>query len=182
MRKEINMETNSKKKTTILIVLLLLVTTIAVGVTIWALFFREPDTILPPDYAPVQTDPNQTPIDGDSGDKMDVEEGGGAVSLTYSNKVTIDLSDGKATLMFANPGKSVQDMVVQIIVQDTVLVQSGRLTPGNQVTTLDLLSGAAKKLAPGGYDGKFLISYYDPESGEMAVVNTEIPITVTVQE
>ena len=170
------MESN-KKKWTILIALLLLITIAAVSVTIWALFFREPETILPPDYAPVETDPNQTPIDGDSDEKMDVEEGGGAVSLTYSNKVTIDLSNEKATLMFANPGKS-----VQVIVQDTVLVQSGRLTPGNQVTTLDLLDGAAKKLSPGIYEGKFLISYYDPDTGEMAVVNTEIPITITVQE
>ena len=166
------MESN-KKKWTILIALLLLITIAAVSVTIWALFFREPETILPP---------NHTPIDGDSDEKMDVEEGGGAVSLTYSNKVTIDLSNEKATLMFANPGKSVQDMVVQVIVQDTVLVQSGRLTPGNQVTTLDLLDGAAKKLSPGIYEGKFLISYYDPDTGEMAVVNTEIPITITVQE
>lgn len=172
-----------QKRTTILIVLLALLTLICICVTVWALFFREPTTILPPDYAPVQTEPNQTPIkDDNSGDKLEAEDGGGAVSLTYASKVTIDLSEEKARLYFANPGESTQDIVVQIVVQDTVLVQSGRLTPGNEVTTLDLLDGAAKKLAAGGYDGKFVISYYDQETREKAVVNTEIPITITVQK
>ena len=84
--------------------------------------------------------------------------------------------------MFANPGKSLQDMVVQIVIDETVIVQSGTLKPGNQVTTLNLLDGAEKQLQPGGYDGKFVVFYYDPDSGEKAVVNTEIPITITVQE
>ena len=64
--------------------------------------------------------------------------------------------------MFANPGKSVQDMVVQIVIDETVIVQSGTLKPGNQVTTLNLLDGAEKQLQPGGYDGKFVVFYYDP--------------------
>ena len=179
-------EKDDQKKMKWLILLLLLITLIAVCVTIWALFLREPSgddpIILTPDYAPQETEKNQTPIEGDSGEKMEAEEGGGAVGLTYSNKVTIDLSGEQATLMFANPGKSTQDMVVQIVIQDQILVQSGKLTPGNKVTTLDLLDGAAQMLSPGGYDGKFVILYYNPETGEKAVVNTEIPISITVQE
>ena len=35
-------------------------------------------------------------------------------------------------------------------------------------------------LSPGGYEGKFIVLYYDPDSGEKAMVNTEIPITVNV--
>lgn len=166
----------------ILIPLLILIAVIAIGVSVWALFFREPDVILTPDYAPQETEQNQQPIEGDTGDKLEQAEGGGAVSLTYSNEVTIDRSDEKATLLFANPGKSNQDMVVQIVVQDQILVQSGKLTPGNQVTTLDLLDDAAKKLSAGGYDGKFVVLYYSPDTGEKAVVNTEIPITITVKE
>ena len=38
----------------ILIPVLLLITLIAVGVTIWALFFRSPEPVLAPDYAPVE--------------------------------------------------------------------------------------------------------------------------------
>lgn len=166
----------------ILIPVLLLITLIAIGVTIWALFFRNTAPVLAPDYAPVEEEANAEPIGDDDSEKMEAEEGGGAVSLTYSTEVTIDLSDKAASLVFANPSKSVQDMVVQIVIDDTVIVQSGTLKPGNQVTTLDLLDGAESQLQPGGYDGKFVVFYYDPDTGEKAVVNTEIPITITVQE
>lgn len=165
-----------------LIPLLALVTLTAIGVTVWALFFRNTAPVLAPDYAPAETEVNAQPIEDDSGEKMEAEEGGGAVSLTYSNEVTVDLSEGTASLVFANPGKSVQEMVVQIVIDDTVVVQSGTLEPGMMVSTLNLLDGAESQLQPGGYDGSFVISYYDPDTGEKAVVNTEIPITVTVQE
>lgn len=171
-----------KKNLKILLLLLILITLIAVGITIWALFFKAPDVVLNPDYAPKQEEPYQKPIEGDGGDKMEVDEGGGAVSLTYSSSVTIDLSDKMAILMFANPGKSIQDIVVQVVIQDQVILQSGRLTPGHQVTALELLDGAEKMLSVGGYDGKFVVLCYDPDSGEKAIVNTEIPIDITVIE
>ena len=84
--------------------------------------------------------------------------------------------------MFANPGKSNQNVVVQIVIQDQVIVQSGTILPGRQVTALDLLDGAASMLTPGGYDGNFSILYYHPESGEKAIVNTEIPIHIEVRD
>ena len=70
--------------------------------------------------------------------------------------------------------------MLQIVVQDEIIVQSGLLKPGNQVTALELLDGAAGKLSAGGYEGKFAVLYYDPDTGEKAVVNTEIPVTITV--
>ncbi len=169
-----------EKKRNVLIVLLLLITLIAIGVTVWALFFREPTVTLAPDYAPQEMEANAETIPGDSGEKLDQPEGGGSVSLTYSKELTIDLSDKKASLLFANPGKSNQDMVVQVVIQDTVIIQSGLLTPGNQVTALDLLEGAEKQLAEGGYDGKFVVLYYNPDTGEKAILNTEIPLSITV--
>lgn len=176
-------KTNKKPdREKILIFLLGLITLIAVCVTIWALFFRNPAPVLAPDYAPQKEEENAEPIGGDSEEKLEAEEGGGAVSLTYSDEVSISLSGRTATLYFANPGKSTQDMVVQVVIQDEVIIQSGTLKPGNQVTALALLDGAEKKLAAGGYDGKFVVLYYDPDTGEKAAVNTEIPIAVTVSE
>ena len=173
-------ENKQNKLILLLILLLLLITLIAVGVTVWALFFRDSGPTLDPDYAPQEMEQRAETIPNDSGEKMDKPEGGGSVSLTYSNKVTIDLSDKMAALYFANPGKSNQDMVLQIAIQDTVILQSGTLKPGNQVKLLDLLEGAEEMLSPGGYEGKFIVLYYDQESGEKAMVNTEIPITVNV--
>lgn len=167
----------------LLIYILLLITAAAVGVTVWALFFRSTETqMLAPDYAPVVTEQHAQPIPDDHGVRPEAEPGSGSVSLTYSNEVEIDLSSRKAELFFANPGRSNQDMVLQIVIRDTVILQSGRITPGNQIAQLELTGDAAAMLSPGGYEGSFLIFYYDLTTGEKAIVNTEVPITVTVIE
>lgn len=171
---------NQKSKPNLLILILLIITVIAICITVWALFFRDTGPVLAPDYAPQEEEQNAETIPGDTGEKLDNPEGGGSVSLTYSREVSIDLSEETATLLFANPGKSNQDMVLQIVIQDTVIVQSGTLKPGNQVTTLELLDGMADKLSAGTYEGNFAVLYYHPETGEKAIVNTEIPITLTV--
>lgn len=164
----------------VLPILLLCTTVIAIAVAIWALFSPKTETPLVPDYAPADT--NAQTIPGDTGEMAESDQGGGSVSLNYSNQVTIDISSRQATLMFANPKRSNQDILIQIIIQDQVLAQTGRITPGYQVTTADLLEGASHKLTTGGYDGKFIIFYYDAVTGEKAVVNTEIPIKIIVKE
>lgn len=162
------MNQNQKaNKSTIIIAILAVITVAALCVTMWALFLREPSAgdddkvILNPDYAPQKQEQNAETIPDDTGEKMENPEGGGAVSLTYSNEVTIDISDKAAALYFANPGKSNQDMVIQIAIQDTIILQSGTLSPGNQVKLLNLLEGAEDMLQPGGYEGKFIVLYYD---------------------
>jgi hypothetical protein len=60
-------------------------------------------------------------------------------------------------------------------------LQSGRITPGNKVNSLALLKDAEKKLTKGGYDGKFVVLYYNQDTGEKAILKTEIPVTVTVK-
>ena len=169
-------------KKNLLIYMLLLITVSAVAVTVWALFFREPDVHLAPDYAPVATEQFAQPIPDDNGQRQEAKPGSGSVSLTYSNEVTLNLSSGKAELLFGNPGRSNQDMVLQIVIQDNVILQSGRITPGNQVTQLELFDEAMDILSPGGYEGSMLVFYYDLVSGEKAMVNTEVPISVTVTE
>lgn len=180
-----NQDNNQEKKqdkVKWLILLLLLITISAVCVTVWALFFRESNIVLAPDYAPQETEEYADTIPNDTGEKVESEEGGGSVSLTYSNQAAIDLSDGLVSLYFANPRKSNQNMVIQIVIQGEVIVQSGIILPGHQVTKLSLIDGANAKLSPGGYDGNFVILYYHPDSGEKAIVNTEIPIHIDVSE
>ncbi|MBQ7290798.1 MAG: hypothetical protein IJW76_03620 [Clostridia bacterium] len=152
-------------------------------ITSWALFFRTPaNTPLTPDYAPVEKEENAENIEGDDDTKLEADEGGGAVGLTFSDKITIDLSDKKAALYFANPGKSLQDMVLQIVIQDEIIVQTGTINPGKQVRQVDLLDGAEKRLAEGIYEGKFVVLYYDVETGERAMVSTDLLVTITVQK
>lgn len=170
---------NEKKRTPILLLLLLI---LAVGIAVAAIVWPagNGDTVLTPDYALEEEDNAQT-IPNDDGEKMEKPEGGGSVSITYAKEVDISLSSQTADLLFANPGKSNMDMMLQIIIQDTVIAQSGTLKPGKQVLGLDLLEGAAKKLSEGVYEGKFNVLFYDPVTGERSIVNTEIPITITVK-
>ena len=175
-----NKKENKKKR--LLILLLLLITIAAVVLSVWAIWFRDSAPVLAPDYAPRQIEENAEPIGDDGDEKLSQPEGGGAVGLTYAKEVGISLSDKRATLLFANPTKSNQDMVLQLVIDDVVILQSGRLEPGNRVSTLSLLDGAEKRLTAGGYDGKFVVLYYDRTSGEKAMINTEIPVTVTVTE
>lgn len=100
-----------------------------------------------PDYAPRQVESNAQSVD-DGGSKLSQPEGGGAVSLTYSNEVTLILANKTVQLFFRNPALSGVDV-------------AGR--------------------PPGTYEGKFHVMYYDAHSGEKAIINTEIPITVTVK-
>lgn len=178
------MDGNKKenKKKYLLILLLLLITVTAVAVSVWAIWFRDSAPVLAPDYAPRQIEENAEPIGDDGAEKLSQPEGGGAIGLTYAKEVTISLSDKNAALMFANPTKSNQDMVLQLAIDDVVVLQSGRLEPGNRVSSLGLLDGAEKRLTAGGYNGKFVVLYYDRTSGEKAMLNTEIPVTVTVTE
>ena len=105
---------NTTDKQKMLIYLLLLITVCALSVTVWALFFRTPDVQLAPDYAPVATEKHAEPIPDDVGERTPAEPGSGNVSLTYSNEVVIDLSSREASLLFANPGRSNQDMLLQL--------------------------------------------------------------------
>ena len=107
-------------------------------------------------------------------------QGGGAVSITYTTQVEVSLSAQQATVYFANPSKSNQDIVLQIVVQDVVIAQSGTLSPGKQTEKLDLLPDAAAQLTPGGYNGNFVVLYYQPDTHEKTIVNTEIPVNITV--
>lgn len=172
-------EKKSRSKWLVLLLLLLLV--IAIGVTIWALFFRDTQTVLAPDYAPQQEEQYAEDYDDGDNDKLPQSEGGGAVSLTYSTEVKILLAENTAEMYFVNPGKSNQDMLLQLVIRDEVIAQSGKISPGKQVQKLELLEGAADKLQPGGYEGKLMVLYYQPDSGEKSIVNTEIPVNITVE-
>lgn len=163
-----------------LLILLLLLLITSCSVTIWSIFFRDTPTSLAPDYAPQEIDPNATPTPdaNENTEKLEHEQGGGSVSLQYTKEVRVDLSDGMVYLSFTNPPESNQDMVLQVVVQGKVIAESKLLPPGNGLSRLPLKEGA--KLSPGGYNGKFTAAYYY-ENGERAIVQTDIPLVVQVQ-
>lgn len=173
----------SKKQLTIIASVLALVLILAIGVTIWALFFRDSGTPpITPDYPPQGTEQNQKPLEGDEGEQIDSPEGGGAINVTYRTNVTVDLSDNKVTLLYANPQASNQNVAILIMIDDLVVAKSDQITPGHGVDTLSLEEYAKERLTVGGYDGELVIRAYDPETGEKAMVDTKGEITITVVE
>lgn len=175
-------ERNNRKWLIILLIIGIVVCLLVAG---WALFFREGPAPLTPDYPPQGTEENQTPIDGDNGDKLDSPEGGGAISVTYGTAVTVDLSDETVTLYYANPQASNQNVAILIMLdgdEELVVAKSELINPGNQVTQLALDEYAKTRLQAGGYNATLVIRAYDPESGEKAMVDTKGEITLTVQD
>ena len=176
-------EVQNGKKIRLLVLLLSIGIVICIGVTVWAVFFREPAKVITPDYAPGKLDPNAESISGDDTGKLEAPVGGGAISMQFVDKVTIDLSDKKAYLNYSNPSKSTQNIVLQIVIKDQVVVQSERIEPGYQIKELPLLSGADKLLAEGVYtQAVFKVLSYNPVTGEKSMIDTQAEITVTVQK
>lgn len=136
--------------------------------------------MLIPDFAPEEMDTHIEKIPNDTS-KKNTNANGASVRLTYSDKVTIDLWKETASLYFGNPGCSNQNMILQIMIHEKAIATSALIPAGYQLKTIDLLPDAASVLQTGNYNGKFMIYYYDQESDERATVNTEIPITVTVE-
>ena len=61
----------------ILIPVLLLITLIAIGVTIWALCFRDTAPVLAPDYAPVEEESNAQALEDDSDESWRLKKAAG---------------------------------------------------------------------------------------------------------
>ena len=158
--------------------LLMLLLLLALSVGIWAAFFREPE-ILEPDFALLEVDPNAEEMEGDGGEASS-SAGGGSVVLNYTYDVAVNLTSRRVDLYFGLPGRSNRDAVLQLVVDDTLLAQSGRLPPGYQVSRMTLNSDAARRLKEGVYNGELRILYYNDETGERAILDTKIEVTITV--
>lgn len=182
---------DDKKKKILIISLSALLLLLIIGIIICVILLNadkpvvdESDKIVP-DYPPQETDPNQTPMEGDPGGTLEIEEGGAGVNLTYTATATVDLSDGTVKLYYANPSKSTQDMVVSLVLENENLVicRSQRITAGNQIRELTLEESAKEKLEVGGYKAKYVVGCYDHDTNEKAIVElVGSGVVVTVVE
>lgn len=171
----------NQKRQNLLIIILCILIVICLAVTVWALFFRGSGEVITPDYPPQGTETAQQPIEGDSEDKLDAPEGGGAINVTYGTNAIASLSEKKVTLYYANPNASNQNVAILIMIDDMVVAKSDLITPGNEITELTLEDYAASKLQAGGYNAELLVRAYN-DDGEKAMVDTKGELTLTVQE
>ncbi len=169
---------NKRRGMKALLILLILLLLLLLFLCIWMLRFRTPT--LAPDYAPPKEDSHATEIEGDDENKLEKPEGGGAIGMTYLRDVTVDLSEKRVYLLYQNPGRSNSDVMVQVVVQDVVIAQSGRIEPGKQIQRIDLLPGTARLLEEGGYDAQLAVFFYDPVTAERSLLQTQGEVYLTV--
>ena len=167
-----------RQKNKICIIVLLIILLLGIGILVFLCVKGHKSD----DFAP-KLDSTAEQME-DTGEKMDAPEGGGAVSLTYSTAVTISMKDRTAQILFENPSKSTKDTVLQLTVkgqkegQESVIAQSKLIPAGYKLSQMELDDDVELKV--GKYEGNLNVLYYDGESGKKEVVDTKIPVTLTV--
>lgn len=133
--------------------------------------------IIAPDHPMPSQDVNSQVNEDDNTQKAEVEEGGGSLSMVYSLDAKLNLDTGKIQIYFKNPNASTHDVsiILYIVSGDTevAIAQSGRVSAGYSLTQLEMVEGTAT-LTEGVYNGYYLLSLFDPETGERALVQPEI--------
>ena len=164
----------------IIIVLLVALGAALVGLAIalGVLLSDGDDEILDPDQAYEQLDPDMEPYPDPSGTE-DEQDGVTKASFTCEAQMTVNLRAERVDLMFANPSRSNQNMVIELLIQGEVIAQSGRIEPGYRITSLPL--SRADQLTQGIYNGTLKIYFFDPQTGAQ-VVDSNFPVVLTVKE
>ena len=139
-----------------------------------------PDHPLPPVDASAELIPD------DHTEKQVSENGGGSVSMIYTTDVSMNLSTGKADIHFKNPNASNHDVVLELFVtsegEEVLIAESGLLKAGYGLYELALAENSTR-LREGVYNGLYRVSYYNPETGERSIVQSDIEnIKISVME
>ncbi len=146
---------------------------------------REPVVVQPDHPAPV-IDPNSALIEGDDSQKAEVAEGGGSLSMIYTLEAELILSTGEIEIYFKNPNSSTHNVSIELFVlngeERVSIAKSGLVAAGSQLNKLTMTEGSAT-LRQGIYEGLYVLSCYDPVSGERALVQPEITgVELTVRD
>lgn len=146
----------------------------------------EPEELPPPENPLPVVDPNVVPNEDDDSEKIISEEGGGAVSMVYTKDAEIKLSTEMAKIYFNNPNASNHDVVLEFYVVSGetgyFLGRSGRVPAGSSIYEISIADREVE-IKEGEYEGLYVLSFYNPETGERAVVDSQIAgITIKVTQ
>ena len=148
-------------------------------------FLLKPEEVTPINpLPPVDTGVQTLPDDGSTARPVD-PNGGGTVSMIYSLDAEMSLSTGKISMYFQNPKTSNHDVVLELYIisgdQEVLVATSGRLPTGAGLYVMQFDETAAK-LMEGTYAAKFKVHYYNPITGEKALVESDITdVTIKVK-
>ena len=111
------------------------------------------------------------------------EAGSVDVSLRYAGYVTLHSDESYISLNFTNPIKSRKslslDIVANINDEDIVLAITDKLNPGDSIETVEYK--LERNIPKGSYNGKFVVHFYNEDSGDEEIVNSEVEINVYVK-
>lgn len=165
-------------------ILWLLLGLLLIGCLIWLIFFGGKKETTPT-YEPMPpVDSAATVIEND--DTVQNADSGAFISMSYKLRAKLSLSTGKIEIFFQNPKKSNQNAVLSLYVvsdeSETLIAKSGTILSGYELNELQFMSDKVQ-IAEGRYNGKFKLSYYDPETGIPSFVQPEIvDVIITVTE
>lgn len=162
------------------IILLFFFGALLLAALIALLLFPKGQTVLNPD-APL---PDIAPIEDDQSVKAEVEEGGGSVTMIWTLEAEADLTAGKVEVYFKNPNASTHDVEVELYAisndEEILIARSGRVKAGYALNRMDILNSVS--LSEGIYKGLYRVIGYDPETGEQAAFQPQIPgVVITAQ-
>lgn len=178
-----------KSRVPFLIWLLVLLAGIGVGMALLINMLTGNDIpVIAPDHPLPDVDSNIEEIEDDNSGtpNSNISEGGGSVSMIYSLNAEIDLTDSDIDILFKNPSKSNHDVVLELYVtkdgERILIAQSGRIPAGKRLSTMTLMPDTAI-LTEGIYEGVYKVIYYNPQTGERALVESDITdVEVTVRQ
>ena len=166
--------------------LLLSMAAVLTAVIITTVMLVNSPNVVKPDNPLPDVDPDIEPIGTDDNQSTPANKGSGSVSLVYTKSVSISLASDSATIYYQNPSSSNQSVVLELYVvsedKEYFIGKTGLIPAGNAIYEMDV-SGRDANIRAGTYTGLFRSSYYNPVTGEKAVVGTDITnVTVTVTE
>lgn len=148
---------------------------LAAGVLIWLLLQPEP---IEPDNPMPEPDQYIQTIPDDTGETAPpANDGGGTVSMIYKLTAKLDLSDNMISMYFKNPSESNHHVVLEMYIisgEDQILIAtSGRLPAGTGLYQMEFDENSAR-LQEGQYQAMYKVAYYNPTTGERALVESNI--------
>lgn len=176
-----------KSRVPFVLTLFSMLAVLAICILLLLLLTKKDDPlVIKPDHPLPDEDSGVVEIPDDNDKPTDSVQGGGAVTMIYTLAATVDLSSGDVGIYLRNPKKSNHDVTITMYIvsggNEYLIAKSGLIKAGYGLYKLTL-SEDAPTLTEGVYTAYYKIGYYNPETGERALVEADIKdVTVTVTE
>lgn len=148
-----------------IIIVLLLITAIAIAISIWALFFRQPQELKEADELP--------PVE------QKIEKNFDLISIPGYEGITLEADSVQQSLCLSNPPQNTCYFVIALYLEDgTMLWKSDYIKPGEESEPIVL----NQKLQEGTYHGAFLqYSCYAMDNEQTQLNGAKTKVTLRVK-